>query len=436
MSLLLFSNIILFGIGCVLLIVKSKYVVIYYLIWAISAAYFYDIFFERLPQDDFGTFDKYANIYIYIAASIILLKKRKTISRDLKVLFYFFTFFLSLIFVISAIRGCFGEFVPLILQYFAWIPLCFVLYLEDIRFKDYEGFSKFLILGQTFLVIVQYMEIGVASFQQNFNTEFYSSCGTYFRYNFLASSFASILLFLLMSKLTIGFFKKIDYVIFGAGGLCIFLSGARTELMIFVFSLIVIFYYRFSNHKVAIVIISFIALMIVSGYVSGYEAGAEHGVDIEDRNSNIFAVLNGDIDYLTEGSTFGITFTSLLFFLEDSSKWLFGIGTFFSSSVGYGYLTPETKTDATLMFYISETGFVGLFFLMFFLFYIARLNKELRKWKYLFLFMLLFCTVTDMGVFHVMDTAFFLLFCRYTDLKIYKYECNHSKQVLPKKALA
>lgn len=380
---------------------KGKFVVPYILFLNMYSAWLTDFVVPLEPGDE-SLFDGISKYYTYYCFLLFFLLRRKQVT-DYSLLYALGGTFLYLI-TIYTLRGL-GPVVGLkfAVSVFGSVLLLFVLLYLRPEKRQIRDLVKWNLIIQ--LVIGGFQFFGMMHFHMNIGETFVGTSlvtGSFTRNNF----FAEVISLLLILQCVFDYkdFGKLNrtskiFIIFVLAE--VFVTGVRTALLADIIVLVLLFYFFSKKHSASRV--KYLLGVIVLGLLlfSVYKT-ANESVFIQDNQAGnpLERQLNGvrelsDKDNM-EMSTIVLTFIMWEYFIQSP---IIGPGLFYASPMGYGGIIAQdtaNSTDATILFYMCETGLIGV--ICFFIIYRLVLRRYNHyKGAYIAFFYIMIISITDAG---------------------------------------
>lgn len=416
-------------IGLFLIFFKNgKYVLPYILFLNIYSAWITD-FIYPLEQGDQRIFDGISKYYTYICFVIFFFIKRKR-NVDFSLLFAFGLTALYFI-LIYTFRGT-GPVAGLkfAVSTYGSIMLFFVMLLQLPTPKQIRNIVKWNLLIQIGIGALQFL--GLLHFHMNVGETFVGTnfiTGSFTRNNFYAEVISLLVILLCtFDYKDKGKLSRSSILLTMIVLAVVLVTGVRTALLADVIALTVLFFIV-NKDKPHFKTRFFIGSVILAILVVSVFQTANQGEIIKDREAEnvIERQLNGVREVSNrdnmEMSTVGLTFVLWNFFVESP---IIGPGLFFASPSGYGGIVAEdtaNSTDATILFYMCETGLIGVFF--FFLIYgfaLRRYNKH--KGAYIAFLYIMLISITDAGFMGFAYIIYLYISIYYDNYEKFKYGKN------------
>lgn len=380
---------------------NGKYVLPYIIFLNVYSAWVTD-FVLPLEEDDCKLFDGISKYYTYFCFILYFITKRPRI-KDYSLLLAFVLTAVYFVFIFT-IRGI-GPVVGLkfAVSTFGSVMFFFILLFIYPHKQQVRKLIQWNLIIQ--LGIGAFQFLGLLHFHMNVDETFVGTdliTGSFTRNNF----YAEVVSLLMLLQCTFdyrdyGKLKRSSVILIILVLAVVFATGVRTALLADVIALVVMFF--IINKNKTYFKARFFVGMVVLGIVafSIYQT-ANQGILTKDREAGgtIERQLNGvreisDVDNM-EVSTVGLTFILWQFFIDSP---IIGPGLFYASSSGYGGIISEdtaNSTDATILFYMCETGLIGvLCFLLIYMLALKRYNKFSGAYV-IFLYIMLI-SITDPG---------------------------------------
>ena len=407
---------------------KGKYLVPYILFLNIYSAWITDLIFP-LEQGDQRVFDGISKYYTYFCFVIFFfLKKKKGIDLSLLYAFGLTAIYFILIYTLRGTGPVVG--LKFAISTFGSVMLFYVLLLHKPKKQMIRKIVKWNLIIQ--LVIGGFQFLGLFHFHMNVGAT--SVFTNYITGSFTGNNYYAEVLSLLMILLCTfdykdkGSLDRSTFFFIGIVLTVVLFTGVRTALLADVIALVVLFYIY--NKNKPFFKVRFLLLAAILGVIAFFlYQTANQDVMIVDRYAEnpIERQLNGvrqmsDRDNL-EVSTVGLSLILWNYFIESP---IVGPGLFFASPAGYGWIISEdtaNSTDATILFYMCETGLIGvLFFLWIYGLALKRYNKY--KGAYITFIFIMLISITDAGFMGFAYIIYLYLSIYYDNYERFKYEKN------------
>ena len=404
---------------------KGKYVIPYILFLNIYSAWITDMVFP-LEQGDHRIFDGISKYYTYFCFVVFfLLKKKKGVDLSLIYAFGFTALYFILIYTLRGTGPIVG--VKFAVSTFGSVMLFYVLLFMKPHNRMIRKIVKWNLIIQ--LVIGGFQFLGLLHFHMNVGAT--SVFTNYITGSFTGNNYYAEVLSLMMILLC-----TFDYRDYGKLAptsvfvivlvlVVVLYTGVRTALLADIIALVVLFYI-FNKDKPFFKTRFLVGVAIIGVFAFFLYQTANQDVMIVDRNAenSIERQLNGvrqisDRDNI-EVSTIGLSLILWNYFIDSP---IIGPGLFFASPAGYGWIIAEdtaNSTDATILFYMCETGLIGVLF--FFLIYGLALKKFNRyKGAYIAFIYIMLISITDAGFMGFAYIIYLYLSIYYDNYERFKY---------------
>ena len=397
-------NIILLVLGLCFYIRKPIYAVYLYTLWCTIIAYIFDAL-HPIKYEDTYAINLMADRFIWMCGVIHLytLFKNKFKLYKIRELILFSALFFIYIYILGITRGVTRNFYDWILGYFAFIPIWIIIMTEKLNLSIYEKYIRWILYAELLIGVFQWFGIGYASYVDLYSGNgLRTISGTFLRYN----AYAENLSLLLLSYILIVFkrsdsFRKKELLVCIFAYMMVFLSGARAQSAALLFSIIVFVYQVIKEKSGRLVWMTFIGigLLIIANVALSSRINNQKSESTIDRQLSMLGAMD-DRSYLTEESTLSLSYLLFYEYIKNPESYLTGPGKLFTSKTGYQGIVcvGGVMYDSDFMLYVCETGAIGLFFLLLFLFMIIKScdNKYVSLSFAMFLFLVSF---TDYGIF-------------------------------------
>lgn len=407
---------------------KGKHVITYILFLNVYSAWLTDFIFHLEPGDE-SLFDGMSKYYTYYCFVLFFFIRKKT-GCDYSLLYALG--FTSLYFIcIYTLRGL----SPLVglkfaISVFGSVLLLFVLIFVRASRNQIRYLVKWNLALQ--LVIGGFQFLGLLHFYMNIGETFVGTSlitGSFTRNNFYAEVISLLLILqCILDYREMGKLTSLSKVFILLVLVMVFATGVRTALvadLIILFLLLFVYGRGNSVFKFKLLI----GMLVVGVSLFFVYKIANQGVFIQDNQADnpIERQLNGvreisDRDNM-EMSTIVLTFILWEYYIQSP---LFGPGLFFASPNGYGGIVAQetaNSTDATILFYMCETGLIGvLFFILIYWLALKKYNKH--KGPYIVFAYIMIISITDAGFMGYAYMMYFYLSLYYENFE--KYSLSNS----------